>query len=587
MSEFTRIHKRQLIGGGIIVLLFVGFKVLNRDPVPTDTEALLPSESLETQIIERQASVVRFGEWSPSEYRTVLGQVISDGNIEVKAELSGTIAGVNASVGDKVAAGQVLASFKTTGDPTAINYQSALSNLETTQLSGQNSIRSAEIAVENAQKSLAQTVAQQDQAYAQAYEALRLESQSVKTLITSAIDTVDKHVQFSTKYQYNQDLAYTQIGNTDVVGRQNIKNQGQQLAMRVNALTPVSASASESQIVQDANTRLAILKSLQQLFDDLEILVERTAVNSRITEAQVAGFLASIEGVHASLDARVSAYQGAIDGAKGAREQTRLAILSAQNALESAEANVELSKSQVEAQVVGARNQVNIAGASTADLVVRAPISGTITAKSVRAGDLVSPGTVLFTIVNEAQEKKVVAYLSQEERAQAARAETIQIEINGKLIPVTEKFLSAQLESQTQKLLAEFTVPAETTLVGNLATVRIPLGSSIEGESNLLPFSAVSFEPDGAEVLVLNENAIAERRKVMVGRVVVSNIEIMSGLQTGDNVVEYYKRVLPGERVINESLTQVVPAEKQADLTSDDVVQNEAELNLNLDANNE
>lgn len=581
MNEFARIHKRQLILGLLIATLFVGFKVLKyQKPAGTD---LAPPGTEKTEVTERNAAVVSFGDWAPSEYRTVLGQVVSDSDINVKAELNGTIARVNVVVGDKVYAGQALASYKTSGDPTAINYQSALSSLQTTKLSGQNSVRSSEIGVENAQKSLAQTIAQQDQTYAQAYESLRLEEQSVGTLITSALDTIDKHVQFTAKYKYNQSLAYFQLGNTDTIRKQQVKTAGQQTAVGVQALVGTPVKATETQILQQANARLRILKSLQTTYDSLEILIERTAINTRVSETELNGFLAAIEGVHAALDAKVSAYQAQIDGAKSVRESTRLGVLGAQNALESAKSGLELAKSQAEAQVIGAQNQVNIAGASTADLTVRAPISGTITAKNVRVGDLVSPGTELFTVVNEAQDKKVVAYLNQDEWNQAKRVKEIEIEINGKVILVTQIFLSSQLDSQTQKVLAEFTIPAAATLVGNLATVRIPLGSLVEGESNLLPFSAVSFEPDGAEVLVLDENNIAQRQKVVVGRVVVSNIEIVSGLGSDIRVVEFYKRVFPGEK-INDGAEAVVV---EKDITSDDILTEEIELELNLDVSDE
>jgi len=88
----------------------------------------------------------------------------------------------------------------------------------------------------------------------------------------------------------------------------------------------------------------------------------------------------------------------------------------------------------------------------------------------------------------------VVAFLNQDERLQAQKAAKIEVEIEGQIVPVTNRFLSAQIDGQTQKSLAEFTIPAGTTLVGNLATVRIPIGSvNSNGESNLIPFSSVSF----------------------------------------------------------------------------------------------
>jgi hypothetical protein len=122
-------------------------------------------------------------------------------------------------------------------------------------------------------------------------------------------------------------------------------------------------------------------------------------------------------------------------------------------------------------------------------------------------------------------------------------------------------------------------------LVGNLATVRIPIGSGAAGESNLIPFSSVSFEPDGAEVLVLDNQNIAQRQKIVVGRVVVSSIEVVSGLNLGDKVVEYYKRVLPGEKVINASLGMTET--DASELTADDIKNENQTLELKLEASNE
>ena len=569
MTELVKVHKRKLVIGLIIAALFIGFKWFGgqkskaEEPEPTASEEVGPTE--------REASVVRFGDWAPTEYRTVLGQVESDSDVSVKAELNGTIARVNVSVGDQVRAGQALAGFKTSGDPTAINYQSALSSLETTKLSSQNSVRQAEISLENAQKSLQQTIAQQDQTINQAYESLRVEAQNIDTNLANALDTLDQYVQYSTKYKFNQSFAFYQVGNSNVVGKRTVQNQAQTADRAYKALTDLPSGSSQNVIVQGANARLRLLQELQRSYDSLELLLETTTANTRLSQTELNGFIADVEGVHASLDGKVATLQGQIENTKGVRESTRLSIINAQNGVGSAEAGLELARAQAEAQMIGAQNQVNIAGASTADLTVRAPISGTVTNKEVRVGDLVNPGQTLFTIVNEAQEKKVVAFLNQDEWRQAQAADRIDIEIDDQIITATSTFLSSQLDTQTQKVLAEFSIPPKTTLVGNLATVRIPIASSSEAGSNLLPFSAVSFEPDGAEVLVLDADGLAQRRKVVVGRVVVSNIEVASGLNAGDQVVEFYKRVLPGERVLAPNAPASVEAKRSDQYSDEDI----------------
>jgi|GEM_PF-7066498 len=106
----------------------------------------------------------------------------------------------------------------------------------------------------------------------------------------------------------------------------------------------------------------------------------------------------------------------------------------------------------------------------------------------------------------------------------------------------------------------------------------------MEAGSNLLPFSAVSFEPDGPEVLVVNKDRIVERKKVIVDRVVVSNIEIVSGIEAGEEIVEFYKRVFPGEKVVDPNVADPTEEVKdEAVVTSEDVVDETTELEINLD----
>jgi len=88
---------------------------------------------------------------------------------------------------------------------------------------------------------------------------------------------------------------------------------------------------------------------------------------------------------------------------------------------------------------------------------------------------------------------------------------------------------------------------------------------------------------------VLNEEQIAERKKIVVDRVVVSNIEVVSGLASGEKVVEYYKRVLPGERVVdeNQAAKPTVEVSTDTDITLEGVKEGVEGGSLKLEATNE
>jgi len=109
--------------------------------------------------------------------------------------------------------------------------------------------------------------------------------------------------------------------------------------------------------------------------------------------------------------------------------------------------------------------------------------------------------------------------------------------------------LSSKTDPESQKIRVEFPLEElpSNTLVGSFARLILP--SVKNGNRKLLPISAVSFEPDGTEVLVLNEENIAERRVVEYRRILGDGIEISGGIVHGDRIIQYRSRVHAGEKI--------------------------------------
>ena len=68
--------------------------------------------------------------------------------------------------------------------------------------------------------------------------------------------------------------------------------------------------------------------------------------------------------------------------------------------------------------------------------------------------------------------------------------------------------------------------------------------------SQLIPISAISFEPDGAEVFIINDENIVTRQKVTTGKIISNAIEILGGLEINQKIVQYRNRTNSGEEVI-------------------------------------
>lgn len=105
--------------------------------------------------------------------------------------------------------------------------------------------------------------------------------------------------------------------------------------------------------------------------------------------------------------------------------------------------------------------------------------------------------------------------------------------------------------------IAEGEIQAEYDLaVGSFVRVMLPV---VTETKNLLPITALSFEPDGAEVFVIDDQNIVQRQKITIGKLIGDSIEVY-GLTPETLVVRYRSRVNVGEKVsaTNEPLTAII-----------------------------
>ena len=94
---------------------------------------------------------------------------------------------------------------------------------------------------------------------------------------------------------------------------------------------------------------------------------------------------------------------------------------------------------------------------------------------------------------------------------------------------------SVSLDSATQKMELRLSPTAEELAdkpltVGSFVTLKIPLQA--QADQNIVPISAVSFEPDGAEVLLISETDEAQRQKVVTGKIIGDSVAIESGFSS-------------------------------------------------------
>lgn len=542
MKQYLTWKNLKIVAG--IVLLLVLITVLSGGES-------LPEEASPDPVV-KTVEVIPFGAWDPDASREILGTVESSTNVDILAEIPGTIASVPVSIGDTVSSGQILARYERRNDATQLGYENAFQNLNAARASAQNSVRSAEISLTTAEQSLRQIQATEGQSYSQSLDTLRTTARNAETTLSTAANWADRILHASDKFRFEIDPTRQMIGSNNSVQKQQAKNMLSRLLQDMQAFDvfPRESVLSEGTLLVFAEKRLAALQDIQKILRDLNALIHETPITSRFSAANRSTYQAEVEGQMAAVDAVVLSLETKIETAKTSTEGNELSVLAAQNKVENARAALELARANAASSVSAAENQLRLAQASQSDLSVRAPFAGTITAKAVQAATQVKAGALLFSLAGKNVEPKITATLSAEELQKLRNApEKVQVRFpDGMLFPLPTVQVSGTIDPASQKMNVEFPLESlpDEALVGSFVRILVPLRN---GVSNLVPISAVSFEPDGAEVLVVSPENTARRQKVETGRIISDAIEIRSGLQPGDQLVRFRKRVNAGEMV--------------------------------------
>lgn len=163
------------------------------------------------------------------------------------------------------------------------------------------------------------------------------------------------------------------------------------------------------------------------------------------------------------------------------------------------------------------------------------PISGIVTSRKLMAGEFVSPGTVIATVVDDVHLKAVV-FINEKDVYQLRLGQSASISSDvfpSKFFAGTVKFISpkgdenhnyrVELQLNTNQLRAGTYVMVGFDLGGKAKVLQIPKLALAEGIKN--PY-----------VYVVKNN-VASVRQITLGREIGENIEVVAGLEAGEEVV--------------------------------------------------
>ncbi len=167
---------------------------------------------------------------------------------------------------------------------------------------------------------------------------------------------------------------------------------------------------------------------------------------------------------------------------------------------------------------------------------VKAPIAGTVTQINVRTSSNVSPGTALFTISNQ-DGFEAAFYVTASEIQQIAVGAPCAIDYKGERIVGRVSEVSLIMDPSKKAF------PAKAFFAGKPRTIvsGMTVDVSVEAYRNARAITAARSEllnADGAWYAFVASDGVARKKQVTAGKVSGLTYEILSGLTSGDALIE-------------------------------------------------
>ena len=490
------------------------------------------------------------------------GEVEAKSQVELKSQVSAKVNRVNVSLGQFVSTGQTLVGFEN-GDVFG-SFLQAEANLESqlallAELEGgarDEQLNLAQAATTNAQNGLDSTtnanVTNLNNAYLSGLSAAQSAITTARSTLFSITNLQNAHfadysqeaVQIAEKKQFAIDVLF---GEPDAGRWQNqfistldggVFGDINQLASTLNPNQPQT-----DVVLQDALRGVRMVKDL----------IEFIPTKATFTSAQTADLVAQRSAMNGAL----ASLTGAVQGIQAQKAGNASALVQAQSALDTAQNQLDLTVAgaadeQITAQrarVKSARGAYTAASAQLSKTTIRAPFSGEVAALDVRVGELVAPGQRVASVVNTTG-LQITAFIDARDLGALKSGDKALIKES---IEGTVANVAPSIDSNTKKVEVIITVNADSDtsnlVVGDFVNVKL-FPSRESGENSYrLPLQAVKVIADQGFVYTVSDENVVEEREVVLGRVIGESVEVISGLNGDDTILQSIRGINPGETV--------------------------------------
>jgi RND family efflux transporter MFP subunit len=193
-------------------------------------------------------------------------------------------------------------------------------------------------------------------------------------------------------------------------------------------------------------------------------------------------------------------------------------------------------RSQVESKIRQANEAAQNTKIQRGYAEIRAPFAGYVVEKRVDAGALAAPGTPLFT-VEQAGSYRLEASIEESmlSRVRAGSSVTVVLDAFDRAIEGRVAEVVPAVDAASRAFTAKINLPVIPNLrSGVFGRARFPMGSR---QALDVPESAIS-EQGQLRFVFVAESGVARARMVTTGERRQGRVEILSGLNEGDRVIE-------------------------------------------------
>jgi len=494
---------------GFLVVIALGFVLVWQ----LGGDTALVSESTTVAPITPAVTLISAQEFAGTAELSLIGTARAFTEAQITAERAGRVTAVNVSLGQTVAAGQIIALLESASERAAVTqaegaYEAALA---ATAQSG--------VGVDEANNNLITT-------QNAAITTVRNAFTTVQGVVVNNIDQF-----FSNPNGMIPGLRINGRGNTSFLNSERVAYQTllptwqqETNALQIDSLPTALA---------DAEARVTRTLTLVDTF--IAIFNNQTS-GSSYSDAELQAFSTTFTGLRSTLLSTLAALEQSNSSLQAAEDGVRRASIAATGGTTSA----------ADAQVKQALGVLQAAQANLAKSVLRSPISGTVNVLSIRTGDFVGSFTSVATVANNAA-LEIVTFVGDAERAVISVDDEVTINgrVAGKIVAI-----SPALDPVTRK--TEVRIATEDGSIANGDTVRITKQQStnvpVMDAPIMLPLTAVRFTATDGSVFVVEDGRLVAR-PVSLGAVRGSAVEIKSGIDASTSVVADARGKVAGDTV--------------------------------------